>query len=124
MNDEKLLDETALKIWQHYFGDNAYMPRPGKEPVVAKEFCKYVGDLIKSHTRQTALEARIDERELGKADVVKLREVYITHDIYDPRGDRAIAIRNHLRDEIVKDFDVRIATLKKTQQPTEKGKQR
>lgn len=84
-----------------------------------------VAEMLEWHTTQiNALiaRARLDELARGKEYVTKLRVVWLTQenklDGDDPLAEKGIAIRNHLRDEIVEDFDARIAEL---QQLLQKG---
>lgn len=50
-------EDIAIKIWQKYFGDYAFVTRDGREPLIARKFVGDLEALIHSYVTQ----ARIGE---------------------------------------------------------------
>ena len=118
MNTESTRDALAKWLARH---DNKYawskMTRGEKNEQV--DFTKYTSgykeliSLFNTHLDQQIAEAKKDSFKLAKEDVMKLRTMYLTKDYEDPIGEKVVAIRNKLRDEIATDIEERIATLTK-----------
>lgn len=71
-------------------------------------------NIIKTHTDELVKEATQRAYELARADVLTFRDVWLTNTGDDPVGDKAITIRNQLRNEIVVDINKRIKELNAT----------
>lgn len=86
------------------------------ELTLTKEGWNYHKSELKSAIRRLLLEAKKDERELAKQDVIKQHPIFLTKENVhpfngDPMAEKAIRIREQLRKEISSDFDIRTANL-------------
>jgi hypothetical protein len=111
-------DTELLKAVKKCFTDND-MTEDGYtdyEDIELFDTDKVISDLMNLITLHTN-KKDIQTLNFAKEKVNELRDIYLTQenmlDGSDPLANKAVAIRNHLRQEITADIDERIATLSK-----------